>query len=85
MISSQIKEIMEDKGVTYVELERMTGLSNLTITRARSELIRECKLSTLEAIASALGVRIYDLFDDGLRGNEGAYWQEMPRLDEGRV
>lgn len=78
MIVSNIKEIMEDKGVTYVELERRTGLTNLTITRARNELIRECKLSTLEAIAKALGVRIYDLFDDGLRGEEGPYWQEMP-------
>ena len=80
MIASNIKEIMEDKGVTYVELERLTGLTNLTITRARSELIRECKLSTLETIARALDVRIYDLFDDGLRRDEGGYWQEMPSL-----
>ena len=78
MITSNIKEIMEDKGVTYVELERRTGLTNLTITRARGELIRECKLSTLEAIARALQVRVYDLFDDGL--SDGEHWEEFPRL-----
>ena len=78
MISSNIKEIMEDKGVTYVELERRTGLTNLTITRARSEMIRECKLSTLESIARALGVRIYDLFEDGL--GEGEVWEEYSGL-----
>ena len=77
MITSNVKEIMEDKGMTYVELERLTGLSNHTITRARSDSIRECRLYTLELIAKALDVRIYDLFYDGLR-KDGNYWQEMP-------
>ena len=66
MITSNVKEIMEDKGMTYVELERLTGLSNHTITRARSDSIRECRLYTLELIAKALGVKIQRLFEDGL-------------------
>lgn len=70
MIISNLKEVMEDKKVTYLELERRTGLPPQTISRARGETIRDCKLSTLEAIARALGVRIYDLFDDGLGGGE---------------
>lgn len=64
MIISNVREIMEDYGVTYVELEKRTGLSNQTIARARGELIRECKLSTLNLIAKALGVGIKDLFED---------------------
>lgn len=64
MIISNVREIMEDYGITYVELEKRTGLSNQTIARARGELIRECKLSTLSLIAKALGVGIKDLFED---------------------
>lgn len=64
MIKSQIKEIMEEKEVTYVMLEKMTGFSSQTITRARGEMIRECRLSTLEAIAKALDVKICDLFEE---------------------
>ena len=64
MITSNIKELMEDKGITYIELERRTGLSNQTISRARGALIRECKLSTLELIARALRVPIAALFDE---------------------
>ena len=64
MLKSKIKEVMEEKGVTYVMLEKSTGFSSQTITRARGEMIRECRLSTLEAIAKALGVKICDLFEE---------------------
>ena len=76
MITSNIREVMEDKQITYDELERRTGLTHQTISRVRGEMIRECKLSTLEAIARALGVRIYDLFDDGL--GDAVRWEEYP-------
>ena len=64
MIKSKIKELMENKGITYTALEQRTGLSSQTITRARGEMIRECRLSTLEAIAKVLDVRIADLFEE---------------------
>ncbi len=64
MIKSRVKELMEQKGITYVMLESQTGLSNQTITRARNEFINECRISTLEAIAKALGVKVKDLFDE---------------------
>lgn len=64
MIKSNIKALMEEKGITYAVLEKATGFSSQTITRARGEMIRECRLSTLEAIAKALGVRICDLFEE---------------------
>lgn len=62
MVKSNVKEIMENKGITYIALEEKTRLSSQTITRARGDMIRECRLSTLELIAKALGVKIKDLF-----------------------
>lgn len=64
MIKSNIKKIMESKEMTYALLEKATGFSSQTITRARGEMIRECRLSTLEAVAKALGVKICDLFEE---------------------
>ncbi len=64
MIKSNVKELMEAKGVTYVMLEEKTKLSSQTITRARGDMIRECRLSTLELIAKALDVKIRDLFSE---------------------
>lgn len=64
MLKSNIKKIMIAKGVTYKELEEKTGLSSQTITRARSHLISECRMSTLWNIARALGVSVKDLFSE---------------------
>ncbi|MCD7982755.1 MAG: helix-turn-helix transcriptional regulator [Desulfovibrio sp.] len=64
MIKSNLKEIMERLDVTYKQLEEKTGVSSQTITRARGEMISECRLSTLETIAKALGVTTKDLYDE---------------------
>lgn len=64
MIISNVKKLMEEAGMTYAELQNITGLDSKTITRARGALICECKLSTLEKIARALNVKIVDLFVD---------------------
>ena len=63
MIYSKIKMIMEEKKVTTRAILTATGISSQTLNRARGPLIRECRLSTLEAIAGALGVKVKDLFD----------------------
>ena len=64
MIKSNLKEIMERLDVTYKQLEEKTGVSSQTITRARGEMISECRLSTLETIAKAVGVSTKDLYDE---------------------
>ncbi len=64
MIQSNVKKVMKDRGFTYVMLEEQTKLSSQTITRARGEMIRECRLSTLESIAKCLGCKVKDLFDE---------------------
>lgn len=55
---------MNEKKVTYKELEARTGLSSQTITRARNHLIIECRMSTLLNIAQALDVKVKDLFSE---------------------
>ena len=64
MIFSKVRSVMEERGMTYRTLKDKTGLSLPTIERARGPLIRECRLSTLEAIARALGCGVKDLFDE---------------------
>ena len=55
---------MEEKKITTRAAIAATGFSSQTINRARGPLIRECRLSTLEAIAGALDVKVKDLFDE---------------------
>lgn len=64
MIVSNIKVIMKEKSKTILALADEARLAKQSIDRARGPLIRECRLSTLEAIAGALGVKVKDLFDE---------------------
>ena len=64
MIVSNIKAIMKEKGKTILALADEATLAKQSIDRARGPLIRECRLSTLEAIAGALGVKVKDLFEE---------------------
>lgn len=64
MIVSNIRTIMKEKGKTILGLAEEARLAKQSIDRARGPLIRECRLSTLEAIAGALGVKVKDLFEE---------------------
>ena len=64
MIISNIRAIMKEKGKTILALADEARLAKQSIERARGPLIRECRLSTLEAIAGALDVKVKDLFDE---------------------
>ena len=64
MIRSNIRQLMEERKITIRVLLDEIGISSQTINRARGPLIRECRLSTLEAIAGALDVKVKDLFDE---------------------
>lgn len=64
MIVSKIKEIMDKEKMTYAMLEKATGLTNQTITRARGPRIGTCTLNTLATIAGALGVKTKDLYEE---------------------
>ena len=64
MIASNVKEIMESKGITIRAMVEKTGLSDKTILRARGGGIRECRLYTLETMAAFLGCAMKDLFEE---------------------
>ena len=53
---------MEERGMTYEELQSRSGVAPDTVARARDERIATCKLLTLEKLADALNVEIYKLF-----------------------
>lgn len=56
---------MTEKKVTIRQLEKDSGLNNVTILRARKdETIIKCTLETLQKIAHALDVKVKDLFDE---------------------
>ena len=65
MFTSNVKEIMKKKKITMREMSGMSGVSVVTLTKARSdEGIAECRLSTLAKIGDALGVKAKRLFDE---------------------
>ena len=61
MIVSNISKIMDKKKISYRRLTELSGVAGQTIYRA---FIYECRLSTLDALAKALGVELKALFDE---------------------
>ena len=62
MIQSNVKSLMEKKGVTLKQMVKDTGLAEMTLIRARREQIGACRLDTLILIAEYLECTIEDLF-----------------------
>ena len=65
MVQSNLKALMEKRGVTLKQMVKDTGISEMTIIRARREDIRACRLETLIIIARYLDCKIEDLFTIG--------------------
>lgn len=64
MFISNVKNIMEQKGITIRAMVAQTGLADVTILRARGEKIAQCRLETLQAIARCLNCKVKDLFEE---------------------
>lgn len=60
--TSNLSKIMEERGMTYEELQHRSKVAPDTVARARDSRIATCKLLTLEKLAMALNVEVYDLF-----------------------
>lgn len=56
-----IKSIQEERKMTTAELERSAGLANGTLRKWEGANL---KLSSLEAVASALGMKVSDLMKE---------------------
>lgn len=63
-ITSNVKQIMQDKGISIIALSNETKLSTKIIERARTDKIKLCKIETLAIIAKGLNVRLKDLFNE---------------------
>lgn len=65
MFTSKIKELMKNKKITMRDLAEQSGVSVVTLNKARQdEGISECRLSTLAKIGSALGVKTKRLYEE---------------------
>lgn len=60
----RIKEILQTKGITQAELADKLGINRMSLNQALTR--NNFTLTNLEKIADALGVRVVDLFDNGL-------------------
>ena len=60
---SNLGKIMEEKKLTYEELQFLSKVAPDTVARARDERIATCKLLTLEKLAKALEVDVNELFE----------------------
>ena len=61
-IISNLGKIMEEKKITYEELQLLSKVAPDTVARAKDERISTCKLFTLEKLADALDVDVCELF-----------------------
>ena len=65
MFTSKIRELMDKKNKTIVQVAEATGLSTRTIHRATQDAtIGGCQLNTLAKISGALGVKTTRLYDE---------------------
>lgn len=65
MITSNVKCLMRQEGITINKLAELSNLSPDTIARIRrTKKIGECKLNTLEKIAKAISCKVKDLFEE---------------------
>lgn len=64
MVTSNVQKLMERQRISIRKMVERTGLTNMTILRARRKDIIQCRLSTLQTIADCLGCKIKDLFDE---------------------
>ena len=68
MFKSNIRELMNKKGITIRDLSSQTELSTRTVHRAtQDDTIGGCQLNTLAKIADALGVKTKRLYERGGR------------------
>lgn len=68
---NRIKDILKERGVTQVELADMLGVSRSSIVKT---LAGNPSQETLEKIATALGVEMWELFADPkkVKSSEGS-------------
>ena len=72
MLRSNLKPLMEQRGITLKQMVEDTGLAEMTLIRARRGQIGACRLDTLVSIARYLGCTVNDLFSEEETDGEAA-------------
>ena len=62
-IRVRLRELLEQRAMTQVELQHKTGLSYSTINELNHSKTRRVEFSTLDVLCSALGCRVGDLIE----------------------
>lgn len=71
MLRSNLKPLMEQRGITLKKMVEDTGLAEMTVIRARRGQISACRLETLVSIANYLDCTVNDLFSEEEAGQGG--------------
>lgn len=71
MIRLKVKEMAKEKGMGMGKLSRMADLSYRTVKLIYSDPYREVTTTTLDKIATALGVRVEELLETVTERREG--------------
>ncbi|MBD5558361.1 MAG: helix-turn-helix transcriptional regulator [Desulfovibrio sp.] len=85
MLRSNLKPLMEQRGITLRQMVEDTGLAEMTLIRARRGQIGACRLDTLVCIASYLGCEVNDLFSVEEGEGAGPQRKEPVRMAKERV
>ena len=64
-IGQQVREWRERQGLSQRALAKAAGISNAMATKIENEDISDPRLSTLRALAAALGVTVAELIGEG--------------------
>lgn len=62
MFKNNLKKIRRQKNITQEELETKSGISRATISKIEKGNAKDLKVSTMVAIADALGVSVQRIF-----------------------
>lgn len=62
-IRVRLRDLLEQRGMTQVELQMQTGLSYSTINELLHGKTRRVEFSTLDVLCSALGCKVGDLIE----------------------
>lgn len=73
MMKSNLKKIMDEKGITVRGLATLSGCSFVTVIKARTdEGIERCTLGILRKLADALEVTVSELYSQDREDDRGS-------------
>jgi transcriptional regulator with XRE-family HTH domain len=62
MYENRLKEVRESRHMTQIELEKLSGISRVTISNIERGTQKDLKASTMVALANALNVSVSEIF-----------------------